>query len=79
LAVSRAELVYGPKLGNGGSGSIITLCCLRLRPDRFSVFGYAHVPSFKKHQRMIDEAMLPDGAARHDQAEAIATSLTEAG
>ena len=36
-----------------------------MRPDRFSVFGYAHVPTFKKHQRKIDEAALPDGVARH--------------
>ncbi|WP_409192113.1 oxygen-independent coproporphyrinogen III oxidase [Bradyrhizobium sp. RDM4] len=52
---------------------------LVLAPDRFSVFGYAHVPAFKKHQRMIDEAVLPDGPARHDQACAIADALKQAG
>lgn len=52
---------------------------LTLLPDRFSVFGYAHVPSFKIHQRKIDEAALPDGAGRHAQAEAIAGMLEEAG
>jgi oxygen-independent coproporphyrinogen-3 oxidase len=52
---------------------------LELGPDRFSVFGYAHVPAFKKHQRMINEAVLPDGLARHDQACAIANALKEAG
>lgn len=52
---------------------------LTLAPDRFSVFGYAHVPDFKKHQRMINEAVLPDGLARHDQACAIANALKEAG
>ncbi|AWM85397.1 oxygen-independent coproporphyrinogen III oxidase [Microvirga sp. 17 mud 1-3] len=52
---------------------------IALRPERFSVFGYAHIPSFKKHQRKIDEAALPDGAARYAQAEAIADALTEAG
>lgn len=52
---------------------------IELRPERFSVFGYAHVPSFKKHQRKIDEAALPDGAARYAQAEAIADALTAAG
>jgi oxygen-independent coproporphyrinogen III oxidase len=51
---------------------------LELKPDRFSVFGYAHVPNFKKHQRKIEEA-LPDGLARHDQACAIANALKEAG
>jgi oxygen-independent coproporphyrinogen-3 oxidase len=52
---------------------------VELRPERFSVFGYAHVPSFKKHQRKIDEAALPDGAARYVQAEAIAEILSGAG
>ena len=32
---------------------------LSLRPDRLSVFGYAHVPWMKKHQRLIDDAALP--------------------
>ncbi|WP_262265967.1 oxygen-independent coproporphyrinogen III oxidase [Microvirga yunnanensis] len=52
---------------------------IALRPERFSVFGYAHIPTFKKHQRKIDEAALPDGAARYEQAEAIAAALVEAG
>ncbi len=52
---------------------------IELRPERFSVFGYAHVPTFKKHQRKIDEAALPDGAARYEQAEAIAEALIAAG
>jgi len=53
--------------------------CVALRPDRFAVFGYAHLPTFKKHQRKIDEAALPDAAARLDQAEAIAQALVAAG
>ena len=52
---------------------------VELGPDRISVFGYAHVPSFRKHQRMIDEAWLPDSLARLDQSNAIANALTEAG
>ncbi|MFX8324058.1 coproporphyrinogen III oxidase, partial [Acinetobacter baumannii] len=27
-----------------------------MKPDRIALFGYAHVPWFKKHQRLIDEA-----------------------
>jgi oxygen-independent coproporphyrinogen-3 oxidase len=53
--------------------------CVELRPDRFSVFGYAHVPSFKTHQRKIAEAWLPDSLARLDQSCAIANALKEAG
>lgn len=53
--------------------------CVELRPDRFSVFGYAHVPTFKKHQRKIDQAWLPDSRERHEQSCAIAKALQEAG
>lgn len=52
---------------------------IAMMPDRFAVFGYAHIPSFKKHQRMIDENVLPDGAARNAQALAIAETLVAAG
>src|SRR3546814_20380453 len=50
-----------------------------MRPDRFSVFGYAHIPSFKKHQGLIDEAALPDAQARHAQAEEIRTEERRGG
>jgi oxygen-independent coproporphyrinogen-3 oxidase len=53
--------------------------CLALRPDRFAIFGYAHVPSFKKHQQVIDERQLPDAAARYEQATAIGDALVAAG
>ena len=53
--------------------------CIELRPDRLSVFGYAHVPAFKKHQRKIRDEWLPDSLERHEQAGAIAQSLHEAG
>ena len=50
-----------------------------LRPDRFAVFGYAHLPSMLKHQRMIDESALPDENGRLAQSDAIAEALTECG
>jgi oxygen-independent coproporphyrinogen-3 oxidase len=46
-----------------------------LRPDRFAVFGYAHVPWMKPHQRMIDESALPDSAERKRQADAATARL----
>ena len=46
-----------------------------LGPDRIAVFGYAHVPWFKKHQRMIREADMPDIEARYRQALAIEATL----
>ncbi|MEC9345153.1 MAG: oxygen-independent coproporphyrinogen III oxidase [Pseudomonadota bacterium] len=50
-----------------------------LDPDRLAVFGYAHVPWFKKHQEMIDAASLPDTLARFEQTERIEERLQQAG
>jgi oxygen-independent coproporphyrinogen-3 oxidase len=52
---------------------------LTLRPDRFAVFGYAHVPSFKPHQRKIEGSALPDSEMRFVQSGAIAEALVKAG
>jgi oxygen-independent coproporphyrinogen III oxidase len=46
---------------------------------RVSVFGYAHVPWFARHQAAIDEDSLPDIAARFAQAEAGSAILLDAG
>lgn len=73
------DLIYGLPHQTVASCFDTVRKCLQLRPDRLSVFGYAHVPTFKKHQRKIDEAVLPDGANRHLQANMIACSLTNAG
>jgi len=73
------DLIYGLPHQTVASCVDTVQQCLQLRPDRMSVFGYAHVPTFKKHQRRIDEAALPDGVSRRAQAEAIAHTLTEAG
>ena len=73
------DLVYGlPR-------QTITSCidtvekALRLAPDRLAVFGYAHVPSFKLHQRRIDGALLPESTARWEQARVIGELLSRAG
>ncbi|WP_439373476.1 oxygen-independent coproporphyrinogen III oxidase [Bradyrhizobium sp. DASA03120] len=50
-----------------------------MRPDRLAVFGYAHIPSFKHNQRLIDEAELPDNGTRAEQAAAVADTLVAAG
>lgn len=47
--------------------------------DRVAVFGYAHVPWMKPHQKAIPEALLPDAMARMDQAEAAERALLAAG
>ncbi len=52
---------------------------LSLDPDRMALFGYAHVPWMKTHQRMIDEAALPDIQGRFEQARAAAAQIVGAG
>jgi oxygen-independent coproporphyrinogen-3 oxidase len=73
------DLIYGLPHQTVASCLDTVRQCVELRPDRFAVFGYAHVPTFKKYQRRIDEASLPDGLARYDQACAIADALKDAG
>ncbi len=73
------DLIYGLPLQTVRSCVETVEQCLAMQPDRFSVFGYAHIPSFKKHQRKIDERDLPGSAARREQAEAIARALVDAG
>jgi oxygen-independent coproporphyrinogen-3 oxidase len=48
-------------------------------PDRVAVFGYAHVPWMKRHQRLIREADLPDLATRLRLGGMVHRALSEAG
>jgi oxygen-independent coproporphyrinogen III oxidase len=50
-----------------------------LSPSRLAVFGYAHVPWMKPHQRLIEEAALPDFGERQAQATAAHAALVELG
>ena len=73
------DLIYGLPHQTAASCVETVRASLAMRPDRFSVFGYAHIPSFKKHQRLIDETVLPGARERNEQAEAIADALVSAG
>lgn len=53
--------------------------CAEMRPDRIALFGYAHVPWMAKKQRLIDEAALPGGLERLEQASASSRALVDAG
>jgi oxygen-independent coproporphyrinogen-3 oxidase len=52
---------------------------VRLNPDRLAVFGYAHVPWMKKHQKLIVQSDLPDFATRMAMQELILDTLEGAG
>jgi oxygen-independent coproporphyrinogen-3 oxidase len=50
-----------------------------LKPARVALFGYAHVPWMKSHQKLIDEDALPDAGERWQQFEASSAKFIEAG
>jgi oxygen-independent coproporphyrinogen-3 oxidase len=50
-----------------------------LRPDRVALFGYAHVPWVKPHQKLIPEDALPDNVERYKQARFAEAYLKRAG
>ena len=52
---------------------------LPLRPERLALFGYAHVPWMKAHQKLIRDDALPDAAQRLDQSETAAERLSREG
>ncbi len=73
------DAIYGLP-GQGEAELMRTLeDVVRLGPDRIALFGYAHVPWMKRHQGMIDAAMLPGAFDRYLHAEAAAALLVAAG
>jgi len=60
----NVDLIYGlpRQTPQGFAQTLDTL--LTVRPDRFAVYGYAHMPNLFKAQRQIDGRDLPDAAAK---------------
>jgi oxygen-independent coproporphyrinogen-3 oxidase len=52
---------------------------LALAPERIALFGYAHVPWMKAHQKLLPGGDLPDAIARFDQQSAAGERLVSAG
>ncbi len=46
-----------------------------MAPERIALFGYAHIPTLKPHQRLLPEEILPDFNERFEQQEAAAELL----
>ncbi|WP_448204075.1 oxygen-independent coproporphyrinogen III oxidase [Azospirillum sp. sgz302134] len=73
------DLMYGLPKQSVESVARSAEIALSMNPDRLSVFGYAHVPWMKSHQKKIDESALADTLGRWEQFAAIADVLTNAG
>ncbi|MER8465717.1 oxygen-independent coproporphyrinogen III oxidase [Mesorhizobium sp. M1396] len=73
------DLLYGLPHQTRESVSSTVAQALTLEPDRIALFGYAHVPWFKKHQTMIDEAWLPGPEERFAQSQLAAYAILDRG
>lgn len=73
------DLMYGlPKQTPAGIRHTVNQA-VRLKPDRLAVFGYAHVPWMKRHQKLIEESDLPGPAVRYELMMTVRGSLQAAG
>ena len=73
------DLMFGLPNQTAEDAKVSAELTAELRPNRVSVFGYAHVPWMKSHQRLIDEEALPGNEERSRQAEVSAEVLRQAG
>lgn len=60
----NTDLMYGLPLQTVERFEKTLELVLRIDPDRLALFGYAHMPSIKKHQRVLNPAELPDSKGR---------------
>ncbi|MBS0520491.1 MAG: oxygen-independent coproporphyrinogen III oxidase [Proteobacteria bacterium] len=79
IAQINVDLVYGLPYQTMDSLDRTLDQAIDLGPARFAVFGYAHVPWMKPHQRLIDESALPGLSLRAEMVERVAERLVAAG
>ncbi|MAB13768.1 oxygen-independent coproporphyrinogen III oxidase [Parvibaculum sp.] len=79
ISAINMDLVYGLPYQTVESVTEMARLAAGLAPARIALFGYAHVPWMKPHQKLIPEEALPDMAERWAQYEATADALLEAG
>ena len=73
------DLMYGLPHQTAASLQQTAQQALELDPARISLFSYAHVPGFKTYQKALEQAGLPDDAAKLQQEATMRTVFTQAG
>lgn len=73
------DLMYGLPHQSYGDLAHTIKQAAALTPNRIALFGYAHVPWFKRRQRLIDANALPGAGERYDQADLAARMLGDLG
>ncbi len=61
------DLMYGLPHQTAATIAKTAQQALALEPDRMALFGYAHVPWMKRHQKLIPDDALPGSAERFEQ------------
>lgn len=79
VAAISLDLIYGLPLQTVASLKRTVDLALSLQPDRIALFGYAHLPGLKPHQRLIDERTLPGAGLREELFTTAAETLHGAG
>jgi oxygen-independent coproporphyrinogen-3 oxidase len=79
IANINLDLIYGLPYQTADSVAASLRQALALEPDRVALFGYAHVPWMRKHQKLLPEHALPIAAERVAQARTAAEILGKAG
>jgi oxygen-independent coproporphyrinogen III oxidase len=73
------DLMYGLPFQTAAGVVDTVEKAVALAPDRLALFGYAHVPWMKPHQRRIPEGALPDGTPRLAQYVAASDAIVAEG
>jgi len=73
------DLIYGLPLQTQSSIKDTIEKTITLSPNRISLFGYAHVPWMKQHQKLIAQQHLPDKQMRLDMFELASKQLQKEG
>ncbi|MCC6888336.1 MAG: oxygen-independent coproporphyrinogen III oxidase [Hyphomicrobiales bacterium] len=79
VASVNLDLMYGLPYQTAASVEATVRQALTLDPDRIALFGYAHVPWMKRHQRLLPEEALPSSTQRFEQCRVAGATLTGAG
>ncbi|WP_090207651.1 oxygen-independent coproporphyrinogen III oxidase [Yoonia litorea] len=75
----NADLVYGLPYQTPGKLADTIAKVSALDPDRIALFGYAHVPTFSKRQKLIPDDALPKEEERYHLARQAANAFTGSG
>ena len=79
VAAINLDLMYGLPGQSVDDARRTARLAASLDPSRLAIFGYAHVPWLKAHQRLIDASALPGAAERMAQADAARAELERRG